>query len=123
MELKFNGKSVFRTGQRLVLETKPKTQQQEKEENEVNQSAVKLINRLAQGICARAKEDEHVERQLAASQPDPPPPVLLEKTEAQREVDDWYSKSGTIKKNAGGIRGMESYEPPPILFAEREEAK
>ena len=119
-ELKFNGEYVMRVGQRLTLQTKPKTK---KEDKEVNQNAVTIINRLAQGICAKAKEDEDRDRQLAASQPDPPPPLLLEKTQSQREVDDWYAKSETIKKNAGGISGMEAYEPPPVLLApvEKEE--
>ena len=89
----------------------------------MNANAVKIINTLAASILARAKEDELQERQLAQLHPDPPPPVLLAPTQAQKEVEEHYAKAETIKKNAGGIRGMESYLPPPILFAEREEAK
>ena len=117
MKLRFNGQHVFRVGQRLILGTKPKTKN-EKEDNKVNANAVKLINTLARGINARAKEDEDQERQLAQLHPDPPPACILAPTKTQQEVDAWYSKPETIKTNVNGIRGLESYQPPLVLLAE-----
>ena len=121
MQLKFNGKSVMRVGQRLVLQTNPNKPKQKEEQ--VNNAAKQIINELAKGILARAKEDEHQERQLAQLQPGSPPPVLLAKTETQKRVEDWYEKPGTIKTNVNGVKGMESYTPPPVLLAPIEEGK
>lgn len=124
MELKFNGQYVFRTGQRLVLGTKPKTKQQQKEDNTMNANAsIPLINTLARGINAIAKWDEDQLKQLAALQPDPPPACILAPTESQKEIDDWYAKQGTIKTNVNGVQGMESYAPPPLLLADPKEEK
>ncbi len=108
MTLKFNGQHVFRTGQRLTLETKPQTK---KEDSEVRNAEKIIINELARGIISRAKEEE---RQLAASQPDPPPLLLLEKTQSQREVERHYQKPGMITTNANGV---EAYAPPPCILA------
>ena len=74
-----------------------------------------IINELAAGILARAKDEE---RQLAASQLDPPPPVILAKTETQKEIEEHY-KRNTIHSGSG----REAYEPPPVLLVEREEEK
>ena len=120
--LKYQGKHVFRT-QRFVINPKKSELTQQQKEEPMNENAVSLINTLAKGINAMAKVDEDQTRQLAQLQPDPPPACLLAPTESQKRVDDWYARSETVKTNAGGIQGMESYEPPPILFAEREEAK
>ena len=76
MRLKFNGRRVFRTGQRLVLGTKSKTKTKQKEEP-MNANAVSLINTLAADINRRAKEEEDQLKQLAELHPAEPPPVLL----------------------------------------------
>jgi len=122
MGLKYHGRRVFRVGQCITQQFKTTTTKQKKEDA-MNANAVNLINILAKEICARAKDDE--ERQLAAtkSHPDPPPACILEPTEVQKEVERHYRKPETIRTNVNGVEGLESYEPPPILFAEREEAK
>jgi len=116
MTLKYQGQHVMRVGQKFAHEFKTTTKQQ-KEDKEVNANAAKLINTLAAGILARAKDDE--KRQLAATQshPDPPPACILAKTPAQEEVERHYQKPDTIRTNVNNIRGLESYEPPPVLLA------
>jgi len=124
MELKFNGQYVFRTGQRLFLGTKPKTKPKQEEDSKVRNAEIEIINTLAKGILARDKEAEEEERQLAQLHPDPPPPVLLAKTGTEKEVEEHYAKPETIRTNVNGIRGLESYAPPPILLAPlQQEAK
>lgn len=110
-ELKYNGQYVFRT-QRSAIN--PKSTKKEKEDKEVNNAEKQIINQLAAGILARAKDDEERERQLAQLHPDPPPPCILAKTESQEEVERHYQKPGTIRTN---VNGMESYEPPPCILA------
>ena len=109
-ELKYNGERVFRVGQKLTLQIKPK----QKEENEVHNAEKQIINELAASILARAKDEE---RQLAASQPGSPPPVILAKTQSQEEVERHYQQPETIKTNVNGVKGLESYAPPPCLLA------
>ncbi len=79
----------------------------------MNANAAKLINTLARGINASAKEDEDQLKQLAALYPDPPPPVLLAKTKTQEMIEEHY-KSNTITSRSG----REAYTPPPVLLAE-----
>ena len=123
MQLKYGGRHVFRTGQRLILGTKPKTKT--KKEDTMNNAAIDIMNQLAKGILARDKEAEDQERQLAQLHPDPPPACLLAPTETAKLVEEHYQKPGTIKTNVNGVKGMESYAPPPILLApiEPKEAK
>ncbi len=108
-ELKFNGEYVMRVGQRLTLQTKPKTK---KEDKEVNNAEKTIINQLAAGLLARAKDEK---RQLAASQPDPPPPCILAKTETQTEVAKHY-ESNTVYSASG----REAYEPPPVILVKED---
>jgi len=71
-----------------------------------------IINVLAAGILAWARDEE---RQLAASQPDPPPPCILAKTETQTEVAKHY-KTNTIHSASG----VEAYEPPPVILVKED---
>ncbi len=72
---------------------------------------------FVQAIRDRVAEEK---RQLADAQPDPPEPVLLERTESQKEIDQHYDdKRNTITSESG----REAYLPPPVLLAEREETK
>lgn len=64
--------------------------------------------------AARMRDNQ---KQLAEEQPDSPPAVLLAKTETKKRVEDWYEKPGTIKTNVNGVKGLESFQPPPILLA------
>jgi len=111
MQLKFNGRRVFRTGQRLTLQTNPK----QKEDSEVNANAAKIINQLAAGILARAKDDKDQERRLAEEQPGSPPPCILAKTETQTEVARHY-ESNTVHFASG----VEAYEPPPVILVKED---
>ncbi len=107
-ELKYNGQYVFRT-QRSAIN--PKSTKKEKEDKKVNNAEKTIINQLAAGILARKRDEQ---RQLAAAQPDPPPAVILEPTEGQKEVERHYAKPGTITTNANGV---EAYDPPPCILA------
>lgn len=111
MTLKFNGQHVFRTGQRLVLETKPT----KPKEDEMGNAEKEIINALAEGILSRKRDEE---RQLAAAQPGSPPPVILAKTETQERIDAHYAKPESITVNRH--TGRESYAPPPVLLAKEE---
>ncbi len=107
MTLKFNGRRVFRTGQRLTLQTKPK-----QKEDTMRNAEKTIINELAAGILAWARDEE---RQLAASQPDPPPSCILAKTETQTEVAKHY-ESNTVHF----APGLESYAPPPVILVKED---
>ena len=115
MTLKYGGQHVFRTGQRLVLGTKPKTKPKQKEDSAVNDAAKTIINTLAEGILNRMQDEK---QRLAASQPDPPPPVILEPTEVQKEVRAHYEDKINTVHSASG---REAYLPPPVLLAPMKE--
>ena len=100
---------VFRVGQRIAQEFNPKTK---KEDSKVRNEEKQLINTLARGINARAKEEEDQLKQLAQLHPDPPPPLLLEKTGVAKEVEEYY-KTNTRT----GESGLTMFTPPPVLLA------
>ena len=110
-ELKYNGQYVFRT-QRSAIN--PKSTKKEKEDKEVRNAEKQIINSLAAGLLEQAKDKK---RQLAASQPDPPPRLLTEPTSSRKRIEEHYEKPGTIKTNVNGVQGLESYAPPPVLLA------
>lgn len=114
-ELRFNGEYVFRT-QRNFINPESKT----KKEDKVNNAEKQVMNALAEGILNRMQDEKW---QVAALQPAEPPPVLLAKTQSQKAVDEWYEKPGTIKTNVNGVRGLESFAPPPVLLADPKEEK
>ena len=104
-ELKHNGEHVFRVGQTLTLgETKPTTT---KEEEEVNEAATKVMNALAKGILARAKDESGIRVQVA-----PPPPLLLKKTKTQQEIEEFYKTNSRT-----GESGLTMFEAPPVILA------
>jgi len=115
MTLKFNG-HVFRT-QRFVINPKKSELTQQKKEDTVNKEETQIMNTLAKGILARDKEAQDRVNQLAALQPGPAPACILEPTQAQKELDEHYEKSTTITTNVSGIKGLESFTPPPVLLA------
>lgn len=111
--LKFNGERVFRIGQKIAHKYQPNKQ---KEDKEVTNAEKEVMNRLARGITARAKDEAGIRVQVG-----PPPPVILARTEAQKRVAEHYEKPETIRTNVNDIKGMESYEPPPCILAPVEE--
>jgi len=114
MKLKHNGEHVFRT-QRITQNFEP-IKPQQKEDNDVNNAATKVINRLAAGILARAKDESGIRVQVA-----PPPACILARTKAREMIDAHYAQPGTVKTNVNDIKGMESYEPPPCILAPLED--
>jgi len=109
MKLKHDGQYVFRT-QRSAIN--PESTQKEKEDKKVRNAEKTIINELAAEILAWARDEE---RQLAASQPDPPPPCILAKTQTQTEVAKHY-ESNTIHS----APGLESYAPPPVILVKED---
>lgn len=71
-----------------------------------------LINTLAKGLIARDKEANDQVKQLAALHPAEPPPVLLEKTPIQKEIEEFYENNTVTSAS-----GREAYAPPPVLLA------
>ena len=114
-ELKHNGKHVFRVGQTLTLKTKPTTK---KEEQEVTNAEKTIMNELAKAAVARR---ESVGRVQIGEQVGSPPPVILARTTAKERIEEHYSQPGTVRTNANGVKGMESYAPPPCILADPEE--
>ncbi len=109
MTLKYGGQHVFRT-QRSAIN--PESTQKEKEDKKVRNAEKTIINELAAGILAWARDEE---RQLAASQPDPPPSCILAKTETQTEVAKHY-ESNTVHSASS----REAYEPPPVILVKED---
>ncbi len=127
MKLKHDGQHVFRTGQRIAQHFKPT---EKEKEDKVIAKEKKRLKEFAQSAIERFNDQKREER--LRGRPDPPPLVTLEerlrggsnlppllfpaKTETQKMVSDWYSKPDTIRENVGGVPGMESFEPPPVLL-------
>ena len=125
MTLKYQGR-VFRTGQKIAHQFK--TTEKEKED-EMNAREKKELSEFAKAAIELFNDQK---KERLSAQPNPPPLVILEErlrggsnlppllfpaqTETQKMVSDWYSKPDTIRENVGGVQGMESFEPPPVLL-------
>ena len=127
MTRKFNGKSVMRVGQRLILQTKP-TQK----EDEVNAREQKERKEFARSVIERFNDQKREER--LRGRPDPPPLVTLEErlrggsnlpplllpaqTETRKMIEEHY-KTNEVRSESGRV----AFEPPPVLLAPLKEEK
>ncbi len=127
MTLKFNGQHVFRTGQKLTLQTKPT---EKEKEDKMNAREKKERKEFARAVIERFNDQKREER--LRDRPNPPPLVILEErlrggsnlpplllpaqTETRKMIEEHY-KTNEVRSESGRV----AFEPPPVLLAPMKE--